>query len=284
MSMAADFTLAMRDFSTDLRLLTSPLRVLPDFVIPGEAKCGTTSFYRYLLQHPSITGSDRKEPKNFIEYPHSRLYCRSHYTTYISRIIRQIVKFRKELSGEATAEYFSRTLVASRIRRLVPEVKIIILLRNPVQRAYSDYQMLKRIGAVEESFRRCVERSVEWLKTPSLSDLIDAAMESEHFYLRFVARGIYVSSIVTWMENFPEKRLLILRSEDLFEHTESLMDKSFNFLGVKNYKVRIEEVKRKGEYQIDMDGDVKTMLGEFYQPFNERLYEVIGRDMNWGNG
>ncbi len=185
----------MRDLARDFRLLTSPLRLVPDFAIVGEAKCGTTSLYRYLLQSPAVLGADRKEPKNFIDYPDSLFYCRSHYPTRAARRMRRMRLGRRVVAGEATAEYFSHPGMAERLLRLLPRIKIVVLLRNPVDRAYSDYQMLSRLGVTDLSFDEVVDRSLEWLETPALSDLVDAALRSEHFYLRFVARGLYVRTL-----------------------------------------------------------------------------------------
>jgi hypothetical protein len=271
----------MRDLARDFRLLTSPLRLVPDFAIVGEAKCGTTSLYRYLLQSPAVLGADRKEPKNFIDYPDSLFYCRSHYPTRAARRMRRMRLGRRVVAGEATAEYFSHPGMAERLLRLLPRIKIVVLLRNPVDRAYSDYQMLSRLGATDLSFDEVVDRSLEWLETPALSDLVDAALRNEHFYLRFVARGLYVRTLRQWFDVLPAYRILVLRSEDLFERPADVVADVCRFLEVEPFVVRDATPRRAGSYDSDMGNEPRRRLEDFYRPYNRELYALVNRNMNW---
>lgn len=271
----------MRDFGTDFRLLTSPLRLLPDFAIVGEAKCGTTSLYRYLLQHDAVLGADRKEPKNFIDYPDSLLRCRSHYPIRAVKYFRRIRLMRPVVAGEATAEYFSHPRVPERLKEVLPHLRIIVLLRNPVHRAYSDYQMLSRQGVIALSFEEVVERSVEWLGTPSLHDLVDAALEKEHFYLRFVARGIYLRSLRRWFGIFPPAQIQVLKSEDLFDRTQPVLAQACRFLGLEPFEPADTQARRKGDYTVCLAERMKRRLSDFYRPHNKELYAFMNRNMRW---
>ena len=82
-----------------LRFLTSPLRILPDYVIAGEAKCGTTSLYRYLLQHPSVLPADEKEPNNFRHFGASPLFCRAHFPLVTTRAWRRMRTGAVDVNG-----------------------------------------------------------------------------------------------------------------------------------------------------------------------------------------
>lgn len=261
--------------------MTSPLRLVPDFAIVGEAKCGTTSLYRYLLQSPAVLGADRKEPKNFIDYPDSLFYCRSHYPTRVAGGLRRMRLGRRVVAGEATAEYFSSPGVAERLSSLLPQIRVIVLLRNPVDRAYSDYQMLSPLGATDLSFDEVVDRSLEWLETPALGDLVDAALRSEHFYLRFVARGLYVRTLRKWFDSLPASQILVLKSEDLFERPSEVVADVCRFLGVEPFEVQDATPRRTGSYDSDMGGETRRRLENFYRPHNRELYAFVNRNMNW---
>lgn len=273
---------AQRDIGRDFRLSTSLFRMLPDFMIAGEAKCGTTSLYRYILEHPDVLPCDRKEPKNFIEHRKSLLYCRSHYPLLIQKYLAGALRGRLPITGEATAEYLSDPNVPCDIATVLPEVKVIIMLRNPVERAYSDYCMFSNRDRAQYSFEDIVSRSIEWLCDPSLNDLVEAALHLEHFYLRFVARGIYVRNVERWMNWFPAEQILIVKSEEFFRNTQEVTNQVFEFLGLEPFTIPRSDIKRKGEYLTNMSEETRRKLDEFYAPYNEKLYQLVGTNMGWG--
>jgi len=104
-----------------IKLLTSPLRMLPNFIIPGETKCGTTTFFRCLEQHPDIVSPDMKEPNNFIRYGGTSIFCRMHFPLSLRKVLNP-----KLITGEASVEYLSKRHTPFAIHSLVPNVKLII--------------------------------------------------------------------------------------------------------------------------------------------------------------
>ncbi len=270
-----------RDYKRDYRLLTSPFRIWPDFVIPGEAKCGTTTLYSHLTRHPDIYAADVKEPGNFIKYPDSGLFCKAHYPLWVRRFLREKIVLSKLLSGEASAEYFSKKDVPKKLAAMLPNIKIIILMRNPVMRAYSDYQMLKNHGLVKESFEDIVLQSINWIRDTNIEKLIDAVAELEHNPLRYVMRGIYVRSLRNWVKYYPIERIKILKSEELFEQPKEILAEVFKYLGVKPVEFACYDLKKRGRYDTAIGPRLAERLAKFYRPYNEELYELIGRDMRW---
>ena len=129
------------------RLITTHLvgRGLPDFVIIGAMKSGTTSLYRFIVKHPAIVPAAKKEVHYFsIWYKFGELWYRSHFPTNLSR--RRFYKKtnQKLLSGEASPVYLFYPVVPGRMKELLPDVKLIVILRNPVDRAYSHYHHILR--------------------------------------------------------------------------------------------------------------------------------------------
>lgn len=271
-----------RDWLQTYRTLTSPWRLEPDFIIAGEAKCGTTSLYRYIVAHPDIIAADRKEPNNFIAYPDSMAMCRSHYPMQAVRLWRKNVVRRDFVTGEASAEYFSRRFVAEKIATKLPGVQIIILLRDPVQRALSDWNMLSRNGILKDSFEDIVDRSIDWLSDQKLRPILDDAGQLEHSSIRIVLRGIYINNLQRWTQLFDKDHIRVYASEDLFRNPQSVIDDIYHLLKVKPYTLPEQTQYRKGDYDTGKYIDSLRKLSHFYAAYNEELFSLIGRRLPWG--
>ena len=269
-----------KDKNSLYRLLTSPLRMMPEFFIPGEAKCGTTSLYRYLTGHPCIFSADVKEPGTFVDYGASPLLCRMHYPIAWKKMLAGIVG-RQCRAGEATANYLASEAAAKHVAMLVPKARIIVMMRNPVIRCFSDYQMMHAVGWEKQDFDEGIERHLEWMRDPKLEPLVKWAKTTGEGFLRFILRGVYVDNIATWQKYFPKEQFLFIKSEEFFEQPQRVLDGVFQFLGVQAFKINDFPVLRKGAYQIGMSRQTIQKLTEFYRPHNERLYQLIGRDMGW---
>ena len=263
-----------------LRFLTSPLRILPDYVIAGEAKCGTTSLYRYLLQHPSVLPADEKEPNNFRHFGASPLFCRAHFPLVTTRAWRRM-RTGAAVAGEASAEYFSKPEVPEAIARVVPEARIIVLLRHPARRAFSDFQMLSRAGRETRPFEQVVEQSLDWLGRDDVEPLLEALDQLEYHPLRFLLRGMYVRPLRRWQRVFPPERLLCLQSEHLFADPAEALTRVHRFLGLPEAPAADLAARKRGKYAGTMPDDCAEQLAAFYRPWNELLYDEMGTRFNW---
>lgn len=270
-----------RDIYRDFRLITAPLRVLPDFIIPGESKCGTTSLYRYLTRHPDVFEADVKEPNNFIMYPQSGVYCKRHYPFIITRVFHNMISRGKFVAGEASAEYLSKYDVPGSIVKIVPDVKIIILMRNPVVRAYSDYQMLSNHGVIQDSFENVVKKSIELIKNSKLESLIRDASQIEHNPMRYIYRGIYINNVMNWLKYFPMSNFLFIKSEALFNNPSDTLRLVYEFMGLSRHELSDYPIKKMGFYNNEMSSESMKTLAEFYRPYNYKLYKLLGVDYGW---
>lgn len=273
----------MRDLMQDWRFLTSPLRMLPDFIIPGEAKCGTTSLYHYLAQHPSVLRADVKEPGNFWKYGGSSLLCRVHYPLAVRRAAAAVAGGRV-ITGEASAEYLSKVGVPENVKAVVPAVKLIVLLRNPVSRAYSDYQMLARAGRAKEPFATIARRTVAWIRDEETRPLVDAAAQQEWNNVRFVHRGIYAWNVRRWFACFRREQFLFLKSEDLFSDPHGVTARALRFLGLEAHAPADVAPRKQGGYSEGLDAATRDMLSEFYAPYNAELERLTGERFDWQQG
>ena len=188
-----------------LRFLTSPLRVLPDFLVIGAKKCGTTALYSYLTQHPSIAPAFRKEIYYFNTlFGRGRHWYRSHFPTAA-----ELRRMRREhggptLTGEATPDYLFDFHAPRRAFETVPQARLIAILRNPVDRAYSFYNHNLRAGIEELSFSQAIDREQERLEGQRERVRADEACFSfawDHY--SYATRGVYVDQLREWTSRFP---------------------------------------------------------------------------------
>lgn len=265
------------------RGITSPLRLLPDFIVIGGKKCGTSSLYNYLAEHPGVAPAFRKEVHFFDNNPGRRgtLFYRAYFPTSLYRRRVERVRGTKLLTGEATPYYLFYPLAPRRVRDVVPDAKLIALLRNPVDRAYSHYHHEVRNGTEGLSFEEAIEREAERLggeqERMLRSDGYDSASHRRYSYL---SRGIYVDQIRNWRDHFPEEQLLILRSEDLFADPASVLSQTLDFLGLPPLEREEYSKDNKGSY-LGMDPAIRGRLAEYFKPHNERLYKYLDRDFGW---
>ena len=135
------------------RLLTSSLRSLPEFLVIGGQKCGTTSLHRYMKQHPNIIPPYKKDSGYFdANYYRGFSWYRAFFPLR-SQMDKLRTGGQHYTTGEVTTTYIHHPLAAGRAAKaLTGEVKIIALLREPAARAYSHYQHMVRTGREDLSF------------------------------------------------------------------------------------------------------------------------------------
>ena len=196
---------------------TAHLRQPPDFIIIGTQRGGTTSLYRYLAAHPEIGQASRKEVHYFDRYYENGMdWYLAHFPE----------RGEYRLVGEASPYYVFHPEAPERILAAVPQAKFILLLRNPVDRAYSQYQMKVERGLETLPFAEAIEREPERLA--ATDDPLDPAWR-HHSYL---ARGVYVNQIKRWFEYFPRDQFLIIKSEDFYAEPVQILHQTQAFLGV----------------------------------------------------
>ncbi len=194
----------------------------PDFFIVGAPKAGTTSLYYYLKQHPEVFFPDIKEPNFFSasEILEQNLY----YDTEIIADLRDYQELYRDsvgikLSGDASVSYLFYPLVPRRIKEMVPNAKIIIMLRNPIERAYSHYLMDKKLGYVNAGFEDIVARRL-------------AHRFQDLYYQQYVKLGQYCDQVERYLKTFGEKQVYIILSEDFAKDARSCLRQACLFLGI----------------------------------------------------
>jgi hypothetical protein len=253
---------------------------LPDFVIIGAQKCGTTFFYHLLTQHPYVESAASKElhffDKNFdlgVEW----------YRRCFS--VPRWEDGRRTITGEATPYYMFHPHAAERMAGVVPETRLIALLRNPVDRAYSHHQQEVRKGGETLGFEEAIEVEKARLHGEREKLLEDEHYASfEHQRLSYLSRGIYVDQLLRWTKFFDKEQLLVLKSEDFFQSSKKTLKLVLDFLDLPDWEPAPSEMgtrRSESRYEERMDPVIRKWLEEYFEPHNQRLYDFLGTDLRW---
>jgi len=259
--------------------LSSPLRVLPECFIIGVVRSGTTSLYHYLGQHPCIGPSAYDEIGYFDENYHLGInWYKSLFPTKFTRD-KIIKKHGKFLTYDVTPFYIYNPLVTRRIFESFPQAKIISNLRNPIDRAYSNYIIMLQDGDTTKTFEEIVKMEMDEIDK-SKSKLNDESYIVDIFYENLLARGFYANQLEVWFEKFQKNQLLMISTEDLAQKTDQVLTKVFEFLDLPYFKIRDFTKQNKREYPL-MKDETRKLLIEFYKPHNEKLYSLINQHFDW---
>ena len=259
--------------------ITGPLRVLPDFIIIGSMKCGTTSLYYDICEHPCASPAAYDEIGFFDSNFHLGLnWYRSMFPT--KRRIEDIR--RKEgvaITGEDTPFYFWNPVAAKRIQKLLPNIKLITILRNPIDRAYSEYQDLVSSESNSPSFETFIENEINTRRKDS-SLITEENFEIFNQKNSYLLKGIYVDQLKIWAGLFPKEQIFTLSTENLNSEPITTLESVFQYLNLPDYKIKNIQRQKQKKY-VPMNSQTRKILIEFFKPHNERLFKFIGKKIDW---
>jgi tetratricopeptide (TPR) repeat protein len=244
----------------------------PDFLIVGATKCGTTSLYEYLCGHPRILPAIWKEPEYF-RFPERG---RDWYLSHFPRTPQQPVRY---LTGEASSCYLSIWDAPELVQREFPDCKLIAVIRDPVDKAISHCHHDSKLGCEKRSVDEALNRELDLLEA-----LDDPFHDAEQFWKTeagYVWLGLYAPMIENWRARFSVEQMLVVPSEDLWERPERTLTHVFGFLGVEDHRLPKYDVHLPGHYDKTKPEPVRERLRAFYRRHNEKLFEVIGRRLDW---
>jgi len=252
-------------------LATARVRPLPDFLILGAQKAGTTALYAYLRWHPDVTGPSFKEVSFFDRhYAQGERWYRAHLPLR-----------RRALVGEASPSYLFHPQAPERVARLLPEARLIALLRNPVERAFSHYQHEVAFGREPLSFEEAIDREDERMRGELEHMLRDPSYFSHAWWnYTYVARGRYAEQLERWFAAFPREQLLVLLADELAADTPGTYRRVLDFLGAEAQDLDSYPRIFDRDY-ADMDPATRARLDELFAEPNRRLAALLGHDLPW---
>lgn len=249
-------------------------RTLPDFAVLGPIKSGSSDLASYLMQHPCVLPPLTKEL--YTTDPGEWL---PHYPT------RREKERVAQRHGKALSGYFATWLhnpeLVDVLHAVRPDARIVLLLRNPVDRFYSHYKweiLLAGKGAERvphlASFETCARMAIERFPHTPMPSVAGPPL---------VASGIYFGSVALWRERFGPERVLIVKAEDFFTDPRSTLASVHDFLELPRVEPELApEIINQNKLAVaPMDPESRRRLAELYAPFNQKLYDLIGRDLGW---
>lgn len=242
----------------------------PSFIVIGVQRAGTTALHTYLGFHPQLVPSVRKEVHFF-----NRHYDRG-VRWYHSMFPRPDQLGAGQITFETTPAYIYEPNVAERIHEYNPNLKLILILRNPIERAYSAWNRLDWPRYGYTSFNDVVRDGL-------------AKIEQEQQYYApkgqptYLQRGLYRMQIERYLALFPREQLLILENGEMRRDTPGTMRKITQYVGLSDYAWESENFAPEGQTvsSAPMNPETRERLVEFYRPYNQQLYELLGVDYGW---
>lgn len=281
---------AIEHYQRGKKIITQSRHASPDFMIIGVAKCGTTSLYQYLAQHPQLLTPRSKEVKYFgMEHQKYGLEW------YLKQFPLKKKREKGKLAFEATPTYIYLKSAAKTISFLYPGMKSIVILRDPVKRAYSHWTWLQP-HSVNPAKHVLDNRSFEKAIEQELNNV--NAISKAH---RYLDRGIYARQLKEWYKYFDEEQILILDFGNLKHHLRQTMATVTEFLNIENiyndftitdeHLLGILDQKdltnnkfrkyNSSIYKASMNSETEEKLREFFAPFDKELQELTGRTFSW---
>jgi hypothetical protein len=251
---------------------TARWRPLPGFLVIGAQKAGTTALYAYLRWHPGITGPSWKEVSFFDRHWwHGEGWYRGQFP----------LRARDRLVGEASPSYLFHPLAPERVRALVPGVKLVALLRDPVARAYSHYQHEVALGREPLSFEDALAAEDDRLRGEVERLVADPRAFSRAWWDHtYAARGRYAEQLERWLAVFDREQLLVVRTEDLGERPAETYAEILAFLGAAPHELDGYPRVFERDY-APMRPETRAALAASFAEPNRRLEALLGRELGW---
>jgi len=245
-------------------------KAIPDFLVIGAAKSGTTTLITDLRHHPGIYTPG-------VELNYFTKFYENGTDWYLSRF-----GFPEKVQGEKSTSYLYSTRCHKRIFDYNPEIKLIILLRDPVKRAYSNWNMRfvqHRLLYQAHLFNIANKFKIENIGFAHIfNDYLACNPEPFSFQepMDIFKRGLYIDQIEHLLRFFKPEQILILISEYYFADPLKELTKVSNFLHISDFQQNTFAWKRKSEYPVPLDEKVALEIYHYYKPYNERLFNFLG--------
>jgi hypothetical protein len=262
---------------------------LPNFFIIGANKAGTTSLYYYLMQHPDIFMSAAKEPMFFLTLDPVPVKKKGadidlYYT--LKEYMGLFKQAKEKAIGEASTAYLSNPTSILWISKIIPEARLIAILRNPIERAMSDYLYHQKAGIETRTFETAiaemldVRRGMAQTENAEKKNVIPGNPMVGRRYLNLGLYGHHVSNVKKY---FPDDQLLVIDFRELNNDSAAVVRRICRFLGVREFipsNLERQNVSGRNNYQID-----RVLLDRLKLYFEEdikHLQTMVEFDvMNW---
>jgi hypothetical protein len=262
--------------------LTSRARVLPELLIAGGQRCGSTSMFKTLGQHPAVVPPFLRKGVHYFDVGYTD-DIDDYRGNFPLRATMQRVSRRAgvpALTYESSPYYLYHPLAAERIARDLPGVKLIVLVRDPVERAYSAHAHEIARGFETETFERAIDLEGERLAGEA-ERLVDPGYRSmSHQHHAYLHRGQYVDELQRLEKLFGRQRIHVVDSNAFFTEPESQFSPVLDFLGLPAVaNVRFE--RHNARRRVPLPDHLRQRLERYFEPYDQALAAWLGQTPSW---
>jgi hypothetical protein len=252
-------------------------RALPAFLLIGAQKGGTTSLFHYLGQHPAFVPAYEKEVNFFAaHYGRGEAWYRANFPLQatLDRVSERLDE--GAMTGDATTWYLDHPLAPARAAALLPDAKIVALLRDPVRRAVSHYHHAVAYGLEDApTFEEALALE------PQRLALEGSFAGPHHRHRSYRARGCYAEQLERWFSAFPREQVLVLGAHELRSNSRATLDRVCAFVGLTPIQGAVNFTRHNSRRYAPQPASVIDALRGFYEPHNARLFSLLGREFPW---
>jgi hypothetical protein len=278
---------------------TNRFRSLPDFMIFGAGRAATLLLYHYLGSHPCVIRPLRKHTEYFSRnYDRGVDWYRSLFPTRVTKSALSVVRRHPILTFEASGDYLVNPYAAERAKKVIPDAKLIVVLRDPVERAFQHYLHTIGLGVEDRPFAEALALEHERI-APDIEMMRKDPLYhcSAYYHFSYVEKGKYAEMLERWLAHFPPSQFLIVPSEELFDQPARTIGHVVDFLDLPewdppSFDVYVHEYEgyfRDHTYpgrtvaHAPMEAATRQKLVATFAPLNERLEDLLRREFGWGN-
>jgi len=267
---------------------TASFRPGPDLLVVGAKRAGTTSLWHYLQQHsgvlPLYPSAEHLKGLYYFDVHHERgeRWYRSHFATAAWRARRERELGHPTVAAEASPYYLFHPLAAERAHSQLPDARVVVLLRDPVERAYSHWKERCRHTETLDFAQALL---AEPLRTAGEEERLLAdptAVSFAHRHQTYVAQGSYSTPLRRWFDAFGRDRVEVVVAEELFASPQSVVDRLWGQLGLPPQQL-VDVTAHNSAPSPDMDPAVRRQLRKYFLPDIARLEVLLGRTLPWPN-
>ena len=263
--------------------LSSPLRMLPYFLIAGGQRCGTTSMFRTLIQHPSILKPVLHKGVHYFDtaYGNGPAWYRGHFPLLATARRAGRRSGVPAVTFESSPYYLFHPLAAARISADLPGIKLVVLLRDPVERAYSAHAHEFARGFEDQSFEAALDLEPQRLAGEAERLVAEPGYVSHHHqHNAYLQRGRYVEHLERVSALIGRDRMHVVDSHLFFTEPEHVYAGVLDFLGVPPRGTPVFE-RHNARPRTPMSPQLRARLEAHFAPYDEQLAEWLGHPPSW---
>ena len=263
--------------------LSSSARMTPDFLIVGAQRCGTTSMFKTLSQHPAVLPAVLHKGVHYFDkhYGRGMAWYRGHFPLQASAWRAERRTGTRPVTGESSPYYMFHPLAGQRIASDLPGVRLVVLLRDPVERAYSAYTHERARGYESETFERALELEPARVAGEYDRFVADPFYDSHHLqHNAYLTRGQYVEQLERLERLVGRERIHAVDSQQFFTDPSPVYAEVLDFLGLPPYPETHFD-RHNARHRSALSPDLRERLDAHFQPYDERLARWLGETPGW---